>query len=302
MQIRNIAQAAPSLLADDAEIERYALLLDCLGIGLLVYGSDAEVCLSNTQARAILNDRPASFTDENGAVMSEEAQPATQVLRTGLAIQSRTLGVNDAGSANRWVNANILPVLADDGSIRRVLMTMADVSERHWLEAKLEQLSVRDPLTDAYNQRHTLRLLEDECHRSRRYGTPSTIALIDIDRFREINSTCGQTAGDNALRTVARLLRDRLREIDVVGRYGGGQFLLILPNVHLDGALVPLERIRTQIETTDFGNAGLNVTISGGVTECAGDTPAALVERAQGLLTQAKDAGRNRLLHDLDIF
>jgi diguanylate cyclase (GGDEF)-like protein len=290
------------LQADDAEIERYAVLLDCLGVGLLVYATDAEVCLSNAQARAILNDGPASFTDETGHPLIEADRPAAVVLRTRHAIQNRILGVNDAGTASRRINANVLPVFAGDGSIRRVLLTLSDISEQHWLEAKLEQLSIRDPLTDAFNRRHTMHLLDEECQRSQRYGTPSTIALIDIDRFREINDTYGRGTGDHLLSRVAHRIREALREIDIVGRYSGGEFLLILPNVHLDAAMVPLERIRAQIENEDFGSAGLSITISGGVTECAGDTSTALTERAQTLLLQAKEAGRNRLCQDVDIF
>jgi diguanylate cyclase (GGDEF)-like protein len=303
MSVVNFNAGAPVLRADDAEIERYAMLLDCLGVALLVYASDAEVCLSNAQARAMLNDGPALFTDESGIALTEENQPAAAVLRSRCAIHNRVLGVNDAGAPSRWVNANVLPVFADDGSIRRVLLSMSDVSERRWLEAKLEQLSVRDPLTDAFNRRHTLYLLDEECQRARRYGTPSTIALIDIDRFREINETHGRAMGDRVLSGVARRIREALRGIDIVGRYGGGEFLLILPNVHLDGAMIPLERIRAQIASEVFDNlAGVTITISGGVTECAGDTTAALTGRAHALLLQAKDAGRNQLCQDVEIF
>ena len=302
MAIRGIGAMAPGLQADDAEIGHYAVLLDSLEVGLLVYDADAEICLSNVQARAILNDGPASFTDESGNPLNEEEQPAAQVLRTGRAIQNRVLGINDAGSPHRWVEANALPVTAGDGSIRRVLLTMADISERHWLEARLEQLSVRDPLTDAFNRRHTLHLLDEECHRASRYGTPSTIALIEIDGFRQINDSCGRATGDRLLISVAHRFREALREIDIVGRYGGGEFLLILPNVHLDAAMIPLERIRAQIEAEDSGSPDLAITISGGVTECAGETSAALVERARALLLQAREAGCNRLCQDADLF
>ena len=128
MSISNILATAPGLQADDAEIARYATLLDALGIALLVYAPDAEVCLSNSQACVMLNDGPALFTDESGIVLTEEEQPAALVLRSRSAIQDRVLGVNDAGAPSRWVNANVLPILADDGSVRRVLLTMSDVS------------------------------------------------------------------------------------------------------------------------------------------------------------------------------
>jgi hypothetical protein len=82
MSISNILATAPGLQADDAEIARYATLLDALGIALLVYAPDAEVCLSNSQARVMLNDGPALFTDESGIVLTEEEQPAALVLRS----------------------------------------------------------------------------------------------------------------------------------------------------------------------------------------------------------------------------
>lgn len=302
MSISQINAGAPGLLADDAEVGRYGELLDHLGIGLLVYATDREVCLNNAQARTLFNDGPASFTDETGLALSEEDQPAAVVLRTGRAIQNRVLGINDAGSVNRWVMTSALPVVADNGQVRRVILTLSDISEQHWLEAQLEQLSVRDPLTDAFNRRHTLRLLDEECQRSRRYGTPLTLALINIDHFREANETFGRAACDRLLGNVAHRIREALRGIDIVGRHDGGEFLLILPNVHLDAAMVPLERIRMQIENEDFGSPGLRITVSGGLTECAGDTSAALIERAQALLLQAKESGRNRLCRDSEIF
>jgi diguanylate cyclase (GGDEF)-like protein len=290
------------LQADDTEIERYAVLLDCLGVALLVYRPDAEVCLSNALARAMLNNGPALFTDESGIALTEENQPAALVLRAGRAIQNRILGVNDAGAPSRWVNANVLPLLNVDGSVRRVLLTMSDVSERRWLDAKLEQLSLRDPLTDTFNRRHTLYLLDEECERARRYGTPTTIALLEVDHLSEINKTSGLAAGDSVLNEVALQICKALRGIDIVGRYGDGEFLLILPNVRIEGAMIPLERIRAQIEAENLGSTGLSVTISGGVTECAGDTSEALIARAQALLLVAKEAGRNHLCQDTEIF
>lgn len=165
MSVTNIHAATLSLQADDAEIGRYGMLLDCLGIGLLAYAADGTICLGNEQARSILNDGPASFTDENGHLLSEDSQPAALVLSTGRTIQKRVLGINDAGAANRWVETSTLPVFSVDGQIRRVLLTLSDISQQHWLEAQLEQLSIRDPLTDAFNRRHTLRLLDEECQR-----------------------------------------------------------------------------------------------------------------------------------------
>lgn len=302
MPIRNLDTAAPSLQADDAEIARYATLLDCLGVGLLVYTADAGICLSNAQARAMFNDGPVSFADESGCTLGEEDQPAALVLRTGRAIESCRLGLIDAGAPHRWVDAAALPILADDGSIRCVLLTLSDLSEQQWLEARLEQLSIHEPLTDAFNRRHTQHLLDQECERSQRYGTPTTIALIDIDYYQEIKDTDGQATGERILGSVAHLIREALRKIDIIGCSDGGEFLLILPNVHLDGAMIPLERIRAQIAGQDFGYPGRHITISGGVTECAGDSSAEITERAQELLRQAKEAGRNRLCQDIDIF
>jgi diguanylate cyclase (GGDEF)-like protein len=293
--------AAPKLLADDAEIERYAALLDHLGIGLIVYGADASIVSRNPLA-ALLGDTPPGWLDEQGQPLPASEQPAWQALRSGQPVATRLVGVDRGAAQTSWFKADAVPVLAADGSIRRVLLTLQDVSRERQLASELEKLSVTDPLTGLSTEAHIVQLLENEIHRARRYGTPFALAQIDIDQFLPFCQTHGQPAGDRVLAEFGQLLRRSIREIDMAGRNGIDEFLLILPNVSLNDAMVGLERIRVLIETHDFSDTRLKVTISGGITEYTGENAATLIERSRSLLLHARESGRNRLCLDLEIF
>jgi diguanylate cyclase (GGDEF)-like protein len=192
-------------------------------------------------------------------------------------------------------------VLSDEGAVRRVLVTLTDISEMRFLQSEVEQLSIRDPLTGVFNQPHILHLLENEIHRARRYGTPFTLAQIDIDRFRAFCTEHGQATGDSVLQRMGSLLCESMREIDIAGRIGIDDFLLILPNIALKDAMVGLERLRGLIETLTFTDKFLRVTVSGGMAEYSGENAEAMIERCQSLVMQARESGRNRFCMDTDI-
>lgn len=167
--------------------------------------------------------------------------------------------------------------------------------------ATLEQMSVVDPLTQVYNRR----FLEVELSRSidlaLRYGRPLSVAMIDIDHFKDTNDTYGHGAGDRVLVELSTMLIQNLRSADVVARYGGEEFALILVETPLREATEIVERLRGAIENSSIHTpAGeVRVTISAGVSSLlpAGRaSPAALLESADRSLYEAKSAGRNRVV------
>jgi diguanylate cyclase (GGDEF)-like protein len=124
--------------------------------------------------------------------------------------------------------------------------------------------------------------------------------MIDIDHFKKVNDAYGHTVGDEVLKYVADGLSDKLRSIDTLSRFGGEEFVIIMPETALDGSAPALERMRKKFETRNFlgnGDISLNVTVSIGLAEYPshGDTPAKLIESADTALYSAKEAGRNRL-------
>jgi len=167
----------------------------------------------------------------------------------------------------------------------------------------LEQLSTVDALTGLRTRRFIDESLSVEFLRSRRYRTPLSVVMGDIDHFKRVNDDHGHQAGDVVLRGVGELLNRMVRGTDVAGRYGGEEIIIIQPQNSLEGASVLAERIREAIEAERFempGGSDLQVTISLGVAEYRKgfDSPDDLVAAADRALYLAKDGGRNRVVTD----
>jgi diguanylate cyclase len=163
---------------------------------------------------------------------------------------------------------------------------------------RIEELAELDELTGSFNRRCIMRMLDDEIARARRAGTPCSIALIDLDWFKRINDAYGHPTGDEVLRTFAITVFANIRAIDRFGRYGGEEFLLVLPDTSNDDATRILDRLRAIIADLDWSafSPGMTVTISAGVaTLGANETPDTFLARADNALYAAKARGRNRI-------
>ncbi len=290
------------LCADDAEIARYAALLDSLGIGLLVFNADGSLQLRNPQASGWLGDAETRWEDENGTVLSTDQRLEWQVLRTRQAIRQRTIGISQEASAATRYNASAFPVLAEDGSLRCVLLTLSELAQQPTRRGDALQRAAQDSITGIYSQADILQLLDDEGRRATRYGTPFSLALIGIDHFPELCRAHGAQAGERALAEIGRLFGEGLRDADMVGCFRADKFLLILPNVRVNDATIGLERLRELVETRPASTDDQPLTISGGVCEFTGEDSAALIEHVRSLLATAREAGGNRLCVNLDFF
>ncbi len=182
---------------------------------------------------------------------------------------------------------------------REELLAMVEaVLGRH--QSYAEQI-MNDDLTGLLNRSYILQRLEEEFARARRYRRPLAAAMIDLDNFKAVNDLCGHPAGDRLLRQIARLLRGEMRKQDFLGRYGGEEFLAVLPETEAAAGAVLLERCRKQVAeiTARRGknSEGIPVTLSAGVTElAAGDKNShQLIDRADRLLYRAKEEGRDRV-------
>jgi two-component system cell cycle response regulator len=174
------------------------------------------------------------------------------------------------------------------------------VVENSRLFDRVRSLSVRDSLTELFNHRHSIELLGLEFERVGRYAAGVSVAMTDIDHFKAINDEHGHVAGDVVLRDLARLLKESLRTVDAVGRYGGEEFVAVLPHTTHDEALHTAERIRRAVQEHPFraGDAELRVTVSIGVASYPStevDSPGALIREADKALYRAKQGGRNRV-------
>jgi diguanylate cyclase (GGDEF)-like protein len=171
-------------------------------------------------------------------------------------------------------------------------------SELSEANKRIEELAELDELTGSFNRRCIMRMLDDEIARAHRVETPCSIALIDLDWFKHINDVYGHPTGDEVLRTFAITVFANIRNIDRFGRYGGEEFLLLLPDTPDDGAARILDRLRTIIADLDWSafSPGMRVTISAGIATLKPDErPDTFLARADNALYAAKARGRNRI-------
>lgn len=163
---------------------------------------------------------------------------------------------------------------------------------------RIEELAELDELTGSFNRRCIMRMLDDEVARAQRTNAPCSVALIDLDWFKRINDTYGHPIGDEVLRTFAITVFANIRGIDRFGRYGGEEFLLIMPDTPSAAAGNILDRLRMIVAELDWSafSAGMTVTISAGVAELKPtENPDALLARVDEALYAAKEAGRNQV-------
>jgi diguanylate cyclase (GGDEF)-like protein len=164
--------------------------------------------------------------------------------------------------------------------------------------AQVDEVAHQDALTFLPNRRSILAELQRQVTYSERYGTPLTVSMIDLDKFKDVNDTYGHAAGDQVLRFMASELRDRIRGPDLIGRYGGDEFLMILPNTTASAAAEQASRLCRLVWSTTLapGKPPIEVALSIGIAQyqAKGDNWHALLERADQALYQAKSAGRKQ--------
>jgi diguanylate cyclase (GGDEF)-like protein len=186
-------------------------------------------------------------------------------------------------------------------TIKLSLQTAIDLRRIEVLEAE----NITDPLTKVYNRRYLDRRLDEEVARSKRYSLDLSVLILDIDYFKRVNDTYGHQAGDVTLATIGSLLKAALRDIDVVGRYGGEEFMVICTNTAIDGAALVAERLRLlveshQVKITNGSGARqtiqIRISIGAAGFSASVDNKNKLVQAADQALYRAKGKGRNRVI------
>lgn len=164
--------------------------------------------------------------------------------------------------------------------------------------AIIQEIAIHDELTGFYNRRHLMELLENEKNRSLRGNSTFTIAMLDIDHFKQVNDTYGHQAGDEVLRRISAAIKNTMRNTDFCGRYGGEEFVLVLIQTDLKEAMICAERMLTNIEKCRFPDIGdgFRITASIGLSQYQmREEIDTMIARADRSMYRAKEGGRNRL-------
>lgn len=188
----------------------------------------------------------------------------------------------------------------DLGSSPRFLVIVRDITHDRQIQQQIRDGSSRDELTGMLNRRSVLHTGSVELSRAHRYKRPLSVAILDADHFKAVNDTHGHMAGDAVLRHLAATWQGHLRVSDTLGRYGGEEFLLLLPEIDLASAVLVADRLRaeTQAAICMFEGTRIPITISAGVAALTEETAdlVALIEAADRALYRAKETGRNRVV------
>lgn len=205
-----------------------------------------------------------------------------------------------------WVEVNAHASPDPKHTMTTVEGTLSDITERKRILEELRHLATVDGLTGLFNRRHFMELCERELHRARRYRLDVALLMLDADLFKAINDTYGHDVGDEVLRVVARLCLHQMREADIIGRLGGEEFAILLPQTSLPDALGVAERLRKAIAQTTLPLADgrmLRFTVSIGVGAGAAQTVTLqdLLKIADRALYAAKRQGRNQVVSHLDL-
>ncbi len=190
------------------------------------------------------------------------------------------------------VSVTVRPFFLND-ALSGAIVVFHDISERKRFEKELYRMSTTDTLTGLYNRRFMTESLTNIKNLVDRYSSTFSVVMIDIDRFKSINDTYGHETGDKVLIEVAKVLRETIRTADVVARWGGEEFLILLPNTNLQGATIVAEKIREQVLSLNITPTP-SISISAGVAQyTVGEKIKDLIARADLALYEAKTSGRN---------
>jgi diguanylate cyclase (GGDEF)-like protein len=240
------------------------------------------------------------------AIKSDIYLDDDSVSRTHAKIKNngKSIQIQDLKSTNgTYVNDQsiILKSLHDGDLIkigRTIFKFLAGNNLENAYHEEIYRLMTTDGLTQVFNKRYLLEVLEREISRSKRYGGYLSLILFDIDHFKDINDSYGHLAGDYVLQYMCRVIKSKIRRSDIFGRYGGEEFLIILPEIPRKGAYLLAEKIRRLIQETDFvfDQLKIPVTISLGITELTSEMIKVedMITKADENLYLAKQKGRNR--------
>ena len=310
--------------------ERVRKALDTLAEGLLIVGQDGYIVFSNAafarktgiSARELVGKEIASFDWQIDVENSDCTElPWHSALEGQQVAGSISINLKTGLIEKYKFSVNVSPITASAGKVRGVLITFDDITEieskndelRRTL-GKLEQskreimrqnqelqvLATRDPLTGVLNRRSLFQGFETLFAESIEEGEQLSFIMLDIDHFKSVNDRFGHAVGDKVIKLLAIILQEYSRPNDLVGRFGGEEFCVVLPDAGVDDAVEIAERMRLAIQEghgAKFTNA-LRITSSFGVSSVTGgaETSAQLVEQADKALYVAKESGRNRVI------
>lgn len=207
------------------------------------------------------------------------------------------------GKIDCYFDVRISPIIRNDHLLGHLLV-MRDISERKIFEKKLAQLAITDSLTGLFNRRHFLSLATFELERARRYNLHFSLCFLDLDGFKKVNDKFNHAVGDELLVQITSLLKNSIRKVDVLARYGGDEFVILMPETSPDDAKNSIERVQSLIASAEFKNVNeaIKITASAGIVHVKDGSRISIENillKADQLMYQAKDKGKNLISSEI---
>lgn len=264
---------------------------------LEIYSNETENIVAD--AEDMIGKKISDFIPADVAEMKLAA--IKSVLETGLTkVIEYQLPVHDGKKL--WFEGRIVLLGTAQEGKGKVICVTTEITERMEMYQKIQSLSIMDPTLNCFNKRKFLELAEQEIVRARRYVRPLSLMILDIDHFKEINDGFGHLYGDQVLKQLVDTCKKTIRNTDILGRYGGDEFVILFPETSMRGAIEIAERLRQKVEqiTILVNNEAKIITISGGLAclESMGNKRVKIIDfidEADKALYYAKAEGRNRI-------
>lgn len=280
--------------------ENFRKLFDAAPVPMVLVDDEGAIRNCNEQAAALLHvDRDGVIGASVAEFFAEEDEwnILFERLANDGAVDALAVRLRARNGQTPWSLLNARTLMLDDQ--RTGMLTLTDLTEQKRIEDRLRRLAARDALTDTLSRGRFFEVAREELARASRYPRPLALAMLDLDLFKSINDRYGHHAGDEVLRAIAGLMTRGLRGQDHIGRYGGEEFAVLLPETTLEAAREVLERIRQAIAEMRLAFEGkeLTITVSAGVVSVeSGEPLETALARADAALYRAKGAGRNRVV------
>jgi len=289
----------------DILVKRFLSILESVNFGVLVESEERTIVLVNDKFLEMfqvpVSSREFMKIDCEAAAQGAKVffknedyfiESIHEILSKQEQILDQLLEMKDG----RFLERDYYPVFVEN-KYRGHAWLYKDVTAKHLLQDELEKMATIDELTKIYNRRKFHEEYNHHLRLGARYSRPLTLLMADVDNFKGINDNYGHHAGDNVLRKISSVMSSNKRDVDVLGRWGGEEFIMLLPETKIDKAKIVAERIRHAVEISKVEGVDSTITLSIGIAEFIdNDDDVSILRRADDALYEAKRNGKNAVV------